>query len=253
MTIQVIKEYWEKATPMGFATEKWTYEQKRAFRYGLQDYMHEAFGFEKFAGKKVLEVGCGSGLDAVEFAKSGAIVTAMDITDNSIALTRALAEEAGVKITVVQAPAGSIPYKDNTFECVYCFGVLHHIPDGEEALQEMHRILKEGGQIMAMLYNRDSLLYAYSIMYLHGVREGQLKGWTEEGLVARYSERIEGCPFTRAYTKHNAVALFEGAGFRDVTISVHYNVIDHPQQRKVKLGLDDKWELGWHLVVKGIK
>ena len=65
-----IKEYWEGATPMNFTDEKWSYKRKRAFRYELQDYMHGTFGFENWKGKKVLEVGCGSGIDAIEFART---------------------------------------------------------------------------------------------------------------------------------------------------------------------------------------
>jgi ubiquinone/menaquinone biosynthesis C-methylase UbiE len=52
-----------------------------------------------------------------------------------------------------------IPFKESVFDCIYCFGVLHHIPEVEKDLAEIKRILKPGGQVMAMLYNRDSLLY----------------------------------------------------------------------------------------------
>ena len=124
----------------------------------------------------------------------------------------------------------------------------------QDALREIHRVLRPDGRVMAMLYHRDSLLYAYSIVYLHGIKARLLLDGraTVEELVSRYSERNEGCPYTKAYTRDEARALFE-KWFRDVTISVHYNVVDTPGQRKVKLGLDDSWELGWHLVVKGTK
>jgi len=67
-----------------------------------------------------------------------------------------------------------------------------------------------------------------------------------------YSERILDCPYTKAYTKQEAIDLFSKY-FKDVKISVHYNVIDLPEQRKVKLGISDEYELGWHLVVKAVK
>jgi 2-polyprenyl-3-methyl-5-hydroxy-6-metoxy-1,4-benzoquinol methylase len=256
---QEIKNYWELATPMGFVKERWGYERKRAFRYELQDYMHEAFGFDKWGGKKVLEIGCGSGIDSMEFARNGALVTATDITDRAIMLTRALAKELGLPVEVMQAPADNLPFENETFDVVYCYGVLHHIPDADRATAEIHRVLKPGGTVMVMLYHKNSLLYAYSIIYLHGIRERWLLGsllgntlLTENELTARYSERIEGCPYTRAYTKEEARELFE-RWFLDVQISVHYNVIDMPEQRKVKLVVDDNWELGWHLIIKGAK
>jgi hypothetical protein len=103
-----------------------------------------------------------------------------------------------------------------------------------------------------MLYHRDSLLYAYSIIYWRGIKEGLLKTLTPEQLVSRYSERNEGCPYTRVYAREEARALFS-RWFQNVAIEVHYNVIDLDEQRKVKIDVPDKYELGWHLIIKAVK
>lgn len=249
-----IRAYWEKSIPMSFAPEKWSYEQKRQFRYSLQDYMHAAFEFEKFSGKSVLEIGCGAGIDALEFARHGARVTAMDFTDNAVKLTQNLAQEAGFAISASVGDAKNLKFADDSFDCVYSYGVLHHIPDINRALSEIRRVLKPGGQLMAMVYHKDSLLYAYSIIYLHGIKERMLldKTCSEEDLVARYSERNEGCPYTRVYTREEAREQF-GRYFDSIEARVYYPVIDLPQQRKVKFTLNAENELGWHIVLKGIK
>ena len=105
-----------------------------------------------------------------------------------------------------------------------------------------------------MLYNKNSLLYAYSIIYRHGIVDRLLTDgtYTESDLVSRYSERIEDCPYTKAYTKEEAKNIFS-KWFDDVDVTTRYNVIDTDQQRKVKIGLDDKLELGWHLVLRATK
>ena len=247
-----IKEFWEQGPPMGFLGENYSYEQKRSFRYSLQDYMHDTFKFEDFKGQKVLEIGCGAGIDSAEFARNGALVTSIDFTERSVQSTKELLIEANLPGNVMQADATKLQFEDNTFDCVYSFGVLHHIPDIEKALVEIKRVLKPGGQIMAMLYNKNSLLYGYSIVYLKGVEDKQLEKLSIEELLAKYSERKEDNPYTRVYTKKEALDLFSRY-FQSCTTDVRYNVVDLPEQRKVKVEVSDDYELGWHLIIKAVK
>jgi len=253
--LPAIREYWNGATPMKFDDEAWTYLQKRTFRYELQDYMHDSFRFEGWDGKKVLEIGCGSGIDAVEFARHGADVTVIDIAPNAVTLAKKLAVEANVQIEVIEYDGHTLPYSDSQFDLVYSYGVLHHIPWRDEVLREVLRVLKPDGRMMAMLYNRNSLLFAYSILYQHGTPLRWLQV-DSAGLVAlgsKYSERNIGCPYTECLTKSEVLEMLPRLGFKDVTVDVRYDVIDTPTQRKVKLTIDPKLELGWHLIVKGAK
>jgi len=247
-----IRDYWEQSPPMSFIGEGLNYEAKREFRYSLQDYMHDVFRFSSFAGKLVLDLGCGAGIDSAEFIRNGAKVVSLDLTQTGVKLTQGLLKEARFPSYVIQADALSLPFKQNTFDCVYCFGVLHHIPQIEEALAQIHQVLKPTGQIMVMLYHKDSLLYAHSIIYSRGIKEGMLGKFTPDEILSRYSERREGCPYTRAYTKSEAKELF-GRFFEDIQVEVRYNVIDLPGERKTKVGLPDKYELGWHLIVRAMK
>ena len=250
--IKEIKDYWEDSPPMSFIGEEVSYQGKRKFRYSLQDYMPATFQFAAFTGKLVLDLGCGAGIDSAEFLQNGAYVVSTDLTSTATRLTRDLLQEAGFSSPVLQAEATSLPFKPDTFDCVYCFGVLHHIPDAEDALAEIKRVLKPGGQVMAMVYHKDSLLYAYSIIYLRGVRQGLLDMLSPDEILSRYSERRERCPYTIAYTKDEALDLFSRY-FTSVSIDVRYNVIDLPEQRKVKVNLSDEYELGWHLIIKAMK
>lgn len=229
-----------------------SYEEKRSFRYCLQDYMKSVFKFEDFAGKIVLDLGCGLGIDSAEFARNDAQVISLDFARTAIELTSALLKEAGLPVRVVQEDATALPFEENFFDCVYCYGVLHHIPDVEKALSEIKRVLKPGGQVMAMLYHKDSLLYGYSIIYLRGIKQGLLGKLSPDEILSKYSEHRQDCPYTKAYTIPEAKDLFRPF-FNHIQIEVHYNVIDLPDQRKVKVGLADNDNLGWHIIIKGRK
>ena len=237
---------------MAFIGEGVSYDEKRRFRYSLQDYMHDTFHFDSFAGKMVLEIGCGAGIDSAEFARNGTTIVSTDFTHTATVSTLNLFKETNLSARVVQADAIRLPFKDNIFDCVYSFGVLYHIPAIDKALAEIKRVLKPGGQVMAMLYHKDSLLYGYSIAYLRGIEGGLLGEYTMDEILARYSERKEDNPFTRVYTKAEAGTLFTKY-FKLSAVEVRYNVIDLPQQRKVKVSVPDEYELGWHLIVKAVK
>ena len=248
------REFWSKAVPMSFEDQPKSYEEKRHFRYSLQDYMHEAFGFDAFKGKRVLEVGIGSGIDFIEFLRNQAIVTGIDFSPNSIKNSKLLIREAKVDGQIVLADAAAIPFKDHEFDVVYSFGVIHHIPNVSGVLAEVNRVLVKGGIFMGMVYNRDSLLNAYSIIYTHGIREGLLfQGTTEHLLASNFSERLAGNQYTKLYTVDSLIELLRGF-FRSVDVHTYYNVIDTPRKRKLKFELEGQVnEFGWHLAFKALK
>lgn len=239
-----IVDYWEKSVPWVFRGEHLTYAEKRRLRYELQDYMLAAIPFHSFKSKLVLEIGSGGGIDSAEFGRHGSEVISIDLTKTGVATTRNTLREAGVIPHVVRASAQNLPFRGQSVDCVYSFGVLHHIPAVKGVVAEISRILKSDGEIIIMLYNTKSLLYAYSILFLH-----RDEGLSEQELVQRYSERNLNSPYTITYTKEEACRLFSEEF--DSRATVHYNVIDTAEQRKVKLSVADDYELGWHIIVRG--
>ena len=202
---------------------------------------------------RILDLCCGQGRHVIELAKRNFThLTGIDRSRYLIRLARKRALESDFLIKFSEGDARKIAEPANSFDCVYSFGVLHHIPNVEKALSEIGRVLKSGGQVMTMLYNKDSLIYGYSIVYLRGIKEKQLEKLTMDELLAKYSERKEDNPYTRAYTKLEAQSLFSKY-FESCSTEVRYNVIDLPGERKVKIGVPDRQELGWHLIVKGRK
>ena len=229
--------------PWTFKGEKKPYLERRRLRYALQDYMAEAIPFQAYGGKCVLEVGSGSGIDSAEFGRNGAEVVSLDFTEVGSRGTLDTLREAGVVPNVVRASAQCLPFREAVFDCVYSFGVLHHIPDVSRSVLDISRVLKPDCDFVGMVYNKNSLLYAYSILFLH-----KDEGGNEEELVSKYSERVEKCPYTKAYTEAEIQDLLS-ARFDAISIRVRFNAIDVPGERKVKIELPDTVPLGWHLIV----
>jgi len=122
------------------------------------------FSFDKFAQKEVLEIGCGSGVASCLFAKNGATIVAVDITQNAVKITKRNAELQGVNVKVFQQDAEKLSFNADTYDYVFSWGVLHHSRDTIQAFREVHRVLKVGGEGLIMVYNKNSLRY-----YLKGL------------------------------------------------------------------------------------
>jgi SAM-dependent methyltransferase len=101
--------------------------------------------------RAVIEVGSGDGLNTVKLAALGANVTAVDISDESLRLTRqrAKANRVDHKIRFVNADAASIGLRDCSADLVIAVAVLHHV-EIAPAAREISRVLKPGGRAIFM-------------------------------------------------------------------------------------------------------
>jgi 2-polyprenyl-3-methyl-5-hydroxy-6-metoxy-1,4-benzoquinol methylase len=96
-------------------------------------------------GKRVLEYGCGLGEATVLLARSGARVSAFDLSPSSVEVTRRRAETNGLEVDLAVAAGEDLPYADETFDVVVGVAILHHL-DVERAGRELHRVLKPDGK-----------------------------------------------------------------------------------------------------------
>ncbi len=99
------------------------------------------------ADKKVLDVGCGNGDAAMKALRSGAYVTAIDISPKSVEYLTACAREESLdhRLTALVMDAHKLAFDDDTFDVVYGDGILHHLPMLETAVSEIRRVLKPSG------------------------------------------------------------------------------------------------------------
>ena len=161
------------------------------------------FNYPEMRGRRVLEIGCGMGCMAMNWAQRGADVTAIDLNPVSIAQTKLRFELFGLSGDVREADAEDLPFADDSFDFVYSWGVLHHTPGIRQAIDEVYRVLRPGCRVGLMLYNRESILYRYSIGYAEGIVNAERFFLDELALASRYGDgaRAEGNSYTWPVTR----------------------------------------------------
>jgi SAM-dependent methyltransferase len=134
------------------------------WRYRQESHIPACLDRIDWQGKKVLEIGLGQGAESEQIIRRGAHWSGMDITQESVNRVGArLAIRALPYDALRKGSALAIPWPSDTFDLVFSHGVLHHIPDIGSGQAEIHRVLKPGGTLVAMLYARLSLNYQLSI------------------------------------------------------------------------------------------
>ena len=118
--------------------------------------------FDQLGGREVLEVGCGTGVDLVRFALGGARVTGADLAESAIRLARQNFAQRGLDARLLVADGEQLPLADSSFDFVFAHGVVQYTADGRRLVEEVHRVLKRGGQAVFQVYNRVSWLNALS-------------------------------------------------------------------------------------------
>ena len=95
------------------------------------------------------------GTDSVEYAKNGAKVTAIDIGEDQINLTKLNFKLRNLQYDeITTGNVENLKFKDETFDLVYCFGVIHHTVEISKAIDEIFRVLKNDGEAIIMIYAR---------------------------------------------------------------------------------------------------
>jgi SAM-dependent methyltransferase len=205
--------------------------------------------FAEFSGKRVLEIGCGAGTAAVCFATGGALLTCVDLTEASVAMTKENARLHGVEVDAQQMDAENLTFADASFDYVYSWGVIHHSSKPERIYAHVARVLAPGGRGLVMVYNRTSVrYYLLGLLWLLG-RGKIFQGYTLATVQRFFTDGFH----QRHYSPAEFRAELERHGLRHERTSISYM-----RQRMVP-GLPrviDEWlkaRLGWLLTVEFAK
>ena len=242
-----IRAYWDtflhdqemSTAPVG--SPEW-FADLAAYRYDKLDYLPQVVDFGSFAEQRLLEVGCGIGLDLARFARGGAQVTGIDLAPRAVTLAQAYLGQQGLTGRVLEMNGEAMQFPDESFEVVYAHGVVQYTDQPEAMVAEIHRVLKPGGLAIGMLYHRDSWLMAMSRVTSVGLEH-------------------QGAPAFRTYGQDEARQLL--GAFRSIRIvperfpvasklhrgwkAAAYNRCFVPAFNALPKPLTRRW--GWHLMI----
>lgn len=168
--VKDVRGFWEKH-PAGYDEIKhleknpkeFLEERDRRTRM-ISRKLREKYRMHLVSGLRVLDVGCGQGYNAQELVRSGAALTAVDLTSKGLSLARYRFKERDMRVDLVQANMEQLPFKDESFDFIHSSGAIHHTPDIEKAVSEIHRVLKKAGRGSIMIYHKNSVAFWWNIM-----------------------------------------------------------------------------------------
>ena len=179
-------------------------------RYPNQAPFSEVLDYEALRGQPALEIGCGAGGQAAVFARQGVRLSAIDITEQAVTLTRRRFDLEGLPGHIQRGDAERLAFAEGSFDLVWSWGVLHHTADIGRAVREIHRVLRPGGAAKVMVYHRHSLRNWIHGGLAHGVLRGKLLRMSYDDVLKSVTDGY----IARQMTQREARELFRD--FRSV-------------------------------------
>jgi len=103
--------------------------------------------FQRERVSHILDLGCGTGRDTTAFASAGFDVTGVDAARSGLRIARTTLDERGLKVDLTAADAPYLPFRDCSFDAVYCFGLLHEFT-GEQRRDDARTVASEALRVL---------------------------------------------------------------------------------------------------------
>lgn len=240
-TIENIAEYWNRRpcnirhSVKAVGTREY-FDQVEIRKYFVEPHILDFAQFKKWNGKKVLEIGCGIGTDSINFSRSGADLTVVDISDKSLELCKKRFAIYGLTAKFYHGNcerlSSFLPIEH--YDLIYSFGVIHHTPHPEEVISEIKKYCGPKTDIRIMLYSK----WSWKIFWIV-LRHGYGRFWRSRDLVKKYSEAQSGCPVTHYFSFRDIRKLMRGYHISEMRK-------DHIFPYKVDKYINYQYEMVWY-------
>jgi SAM-dependent methyltransferase len=239
-----VRDYWNnrpcniRHSPQPVGTREY-FDEVEARKYFIEPHIPGFAQFERWRGKKVLEIGCGIGTDAVNFARAGAQYTGVELSEASLDLTKKRFEVFGLKGQFFQANVedldSAVPIEP--YDLIYSFGVIHHTPHPDTALEQLKKYTASNTELRVMVYSKFSWKVLWTIFTY-----GKGAFWKIDELVARYSEAQEGSPVSYCYSFSEVRDLFHDFEILDLRKD---HVFSYRIDKYVRYEYEKVWYFRW--------
>ena len=255
-TIDSVADYWNsrpcnvRHSQLPFGTREY-FDAVEKRKYFIEPHIPEFADFSLWKDKRVLEIGCGIGTDTINFARSGACVTAVDISDKSLDIAKQRAEVYGLASNISFLRGNAEHLADfvevTKYDLVYSFGVIHHTPYPKNVVREIKKFMSDETVLKLMVYAKNS--------------------WKRVMIDAGFDqpEAQYGCPIAYTYSEHEVRQLLDGFIVEDIQ---QRHIFPYVVDKYIKYEYElEPWfkvmpkrmfnalevSLGWHLLINARK
>jgi 2-polyprenyl-3-methyl-5-hydroxy-6-metoxy-1,4-benzoquinol methylase len=253
--IDTVQSYWNNRPcnirhsdkPIG-SIEYFNEVEKR--KYFVEPHISTFADFENWHGKKVLEIGCGIGTDAINFARAGANYYGIELSEESLNICQERFKVFGLQGAFQSGNAENLDefFREYNFDLIYSFGVIHHSPNPQKIFRQVAKYLKMDGELRVMLYNKES--------------------WKAMMIEAGFDqpEAQYGCPIAFSYSKDEIQGLITDS-FKVEQITLDHIFPYKVEQYRNYIYEKEDWieamppeifrvmekNLGWHMLITAKK